>query len=89
MPQNQINLKAVGVASQDSFVMETIPAINRILNQEYVLAKYAQTFELTVEDIKKALETPPEIRFSSIPHFNAFVDADILAFDKGDGLPEQ
>jgi hypothetical protein len=82
MTLKRINLKAVGVASQDSFVMEALPAINRIVNQEYVLAKYAQTFEKTVEDIKKALETPPEIRFSSVTKFNAFVEADIQLNDE-------
>ncbi|KAJ2986621.1 hypothetical protein HDV02_006645 [Globomyces sp. JEL0801] len=82
MTLKRINLKAVGVASQDSFVMEALPEINRIVNQEYVLAKYAQTFEKTVEDIKKALETPPEIRFSSVTTFNAFVDVDIQLHDE-------
>jgi hypothetical protein len=78
----RINLNAVGVASQDSFVIEVLPAINSIINQEYVLAKYAQTFEKTVEEIKKALQTPPEIRFSSVSTFNAFVAADIRLNDE-------
>ena len=31
---------------------EAIPLINRILNQEYVLSKYAQTLRKTFEDIR-------------------------------------
>jgi hypothetical protein len=36
----------------------------------------------TVEEIKKALEIPPEIRFSNVSTFNAFVNADIQLHDE-------
>jgi hypothetical protein len=87
MPQTgKIKLEVVGVATRDPFVMDLLPTINRILNQEYVLENYAQIFGKTVDDVKKALEAPPEIRFSSIEEFNTFVNAEIqIGDDKTNG----
>jgi hypothetical protein len=68
-------LEAAGTACEEPFVMETLPTITRILEQDYVLAKYAQVLDKPIQDIKKALESPPQIRFDSVKLFNAFVDA--------------
>ena len=70
---SRIELNAVGVASNYSFVMELLPAINQILNQKHVLGKYAQVLGRSIKEIKMALETPPGIRFSTVPAFNAFL----------------